>query len=125
MFWKCARQALTALSKAEAKLQMLCEGSLATKNVGMSLKESMKPQRKIIERWETIKDLYKRVEFASEDDKEMIEGEEDILLIDNKAATPHLSPRNWKLENPLFESKGKLTQTKNQPWKTEGDSCTR
>ena len=39
VFWKCARQGLVSLSTAEAELQMLCEGSLATKNVGMLVKE--------------------------------------------------------------------------------------
>ena len=47
MFWKCARQALTALSTAEAELQMLCEGSLATRNVGMLMKEMMKPRTEV------------------------------------------------------------------------------
>ena len=32
-----------SLSTAEAELQMLCEGSLATKNVGMLVKEMTRP----------------------------------------------------------------------------------
>jgi hypothetical protein len=53
----------------------------------MLLKEMLKPQKKVMERWETIKDLDTREEFASEDDEEVNEGGEDILLVDNKAAT--------------------------------------
>ena len=53
----------------------------------MSLEEMMKPQKEIMERWETIKDLDEREEFASEDDEEVNEGEEATLLVDNKAAT--------------------------------------
>jgi hypothetical protein len=66
---------------------MLCEGSLATRNVGMLMREMMKPIKEVRERVETSKELIKREEFALEDDDEIVEGEEDILLVDNKAAT--------------------------------------
>ena len=45
VFWKCAKQGLVSMSTAEAELQMLCEGSLATKNVGMLVKEMTKPRK--------------------------------------------------------------------------------
>ena len=54
VFWKCARQGLVSLSTAEAELQMLCEGSFATKNVGTLVKEMTKPMKDFQERKETI-----------------------------------------------------------------------
>ena len=38
IYWKCAKQALVAQSAAESELQMLCEGSFATENVGMLMR---------------------------------------------------------------------------------------
>ena len=57
VYWKCARQALIAMSTAESELQMLCEGSLATRNVGILIKETMKPMKESSETEETIKEL--------------------------------------------------------------------
>jgi hypothetical protein len=37
-----------SLPTAEAELQMLCEGSLATEHVGMLLKETTKPPNEIL-----------------------------------------------------------------------------
>jgi hypothetical protein len=48
------QKGLVSLSTAEAEPQMLCEGSLATKNVGTLLKEMAKPQKEFKERNETI-----------------------------------------------------------------------
>ena len=48
VYWKCAKQASTAMSTAETELQMLCEGSLAMKNVGMIMKKMIKPFQKTI-----------------------------------------------------------------------------
>ena len=86
VFWKCARQGLVSLSTTEAELQMLCEGSLATKNVGMLVKETTKPMKDFQERKKTIQELNDKEEFQADED-EPIEGEEDVLLVDNKAAT--------------------------------------
>ena len=87
VYWKCARQALIAMSTAESELQMLCEGSLATRNVGMLIKEMMKPMKEIPETKETIKELDEREEFALDEEQKIDQGEEDLLLVDNKAAT--------------------------------------
>jgi hypothetical protein len=86
VFWKCAKQGLVSMSTAEAELQMLCEGSLATKNVGMLMKEMTKPMKEFVERKETLQELLDKEEFQA-DEEEPPEGEEDILLVDNKAAT--------------------------------------
>ena len=64
IYWKCARQALIALSTAEAELQMMCEGSLAVRNVGMLMKETVKPYKEKLEKIETLKELEEREEFA-------------------------------------------------------------
>lgn len=87
VYWKCARQALVAMSTAESELQMLCEGSLATRNVGMLVKETMKPMKEVIKAQETIQELNEREEFALDDEQQVEVGEEDLLLVDNKAAT--------------------------------------
>ena len=39
------------------------------------------------EKSESSKELLEREEFALDDEDEIVEGEEDILLVDNKAAT--------------------------------------
>jgi hypothetical protein len=48
------------MSTAESELQMLCEGSLATRNVGTLIKEMMKPMKESSESEETIKELEER-----------------------------------------------------------------
>ena len=55
---------------------MLCEGSLATKNVGMLVKEVTKPMKDFQERKETMQELHDKKEFQADED-EPIEGEED------------------------------------------------
>ena len=87
VYWKCARQALIAMSTAESELQMLCEGSLATRKVGMLIKEMMKPMKDKLEEEETIKELDEREEFALDEEQKIGSGQEDLLLVDNKAAT--------------------------------------
>ena len=71
VFWKCARQGLVSLSTAEAELQMLCEGSLATKNVGMLVKEMTKPMKDFQERKETIQELNDKEEFQADEDENL------------------------------------------------------
>ena len=79
VYWKCAKQALIALSAAEAELQMLCEGSLAVRNVGMLMKEMMKPYKERLEKIETLKELEEREEFAEDEYEEtIVEGQENI-----------------------------------------------
>ena len=65
---------------------MLCEGSLTTKNVGMLMKEMTRPMKDFKERRETIQQLRDKEDFQADED-EPVEGEEDVLLVDNKAAT--------------------------------------
>ena len=87
VFWKCGSQNLIALSTAESELQMLVEGSLAAQNIGLLMKEVMKIPSTHEERKETIKELEEREEFNDEE-KEIDEDDlEDLLCIDNKAAT--------------------------------------
>ena len=76
---------VSVLEAREAR-RMLCEGSLATKKVGMLLKEMVKPQKDFKARTETIKELQDKEEPRT-DEEATIGGEEDILLVDNKAAT--------------------------------------
>ena len=45
-----------------------------------------KPMKDFQERKETIQELHDKEEFQADED-EPIEGEEDVLLVDNKAAT--------------------------------------
>ena len=52
----------------------------------MLLKEMVKPQKELKERVEIIKAFEEKEEFQT-DEEELIKGEEDILLADNKAAT--------------------------------------
>jgi hypothetical protein len=66
VYWKCARQALIAMSTAESELQMLCEGSLATRNVGTLIKEIMKPMKEVPEPKETIKEIEMWLEREAE-----------------------------------------------------------
>ena len=88
VYWKCARQALTPMSTAESELQMLREGSLATSDVGMLIKEMTKPMKEVLEEEEeTLQELNEREEFALDDGQKVDEGNEDLLLVDNKAAT--------------------------------------
>ena len=86
-YWKCARQALIAMSTAESELQILCGGSLATRNVGMLINEMMKPMKESPEQEETITELDEREKLALNDEQKVDAGEEDLLLVDNKAAT--------------------------------------
>ena len=79
VYWKCARQALIAMSTAESELQMLCEGSLATRNVGMLIKEMTKPMKEVLETEETIHELNEREEFALDDEQMVEAGDEDLL----------------------------------------------
>ena len=53
---------------------MLCEGSLATKNVGMLIKETARPIKDFEERRETIQELHDKEEFQVDED-EPVEGE--------------------------------------------------
>jgi len=62
---------------------MLCEGSLATKNVRMLIKEMTKPIKDFKERSVTIQELNDKEEFQT-DEEEPIEGEEDVLLVDKR-----------------------------------------
>ena len=87
IFWKCGVQALIATSTAESELQMLVEGSLAAQNVGMMVKEMLKPIKKKEQRLETIKELEEREEFAEDTRNEDHSEEPDVLCVDNKAAT--------------------------------------
>ena len=65
---------------------MMCEGSLAAQNIGMLVKEIMNGPHQRIRRKETSEEMIQREEFN--DEKEfIIEGTEDVLCIDNKAAT--------------------------------------
>ena len=98
VYWKCARQALIAMSTAESELQMLREGSLATRSVGMLIKEIIKPMKEVLEAEETIQELNEREEFALDDEQEAEVGDEDLLLVDNKAATMILVQESgsWK-----------------------------
>ena len=52
----------------------------------MLLKEMTKPIKEFKERMGTIQELHDKDEFQAADE-ETIEGEEDILSVDNKAAT--------------------------------------
>ena len=63
VFWKCPKQGLVSMSTAEAELQILCAGSLATKNVGMLMKEMTKPMKEFVERRETIQELLDKKNF--------------------------------------------------------------
>ena len=85
----------------------------------MLRKEMMKPYEEKLEKVETFKELEEREEFA-EDEYEgtIVEGEEDILLVDNKAATLILVQESgsWRTRH---------LRAKNQSSKTESDSCTR
>ena len=87
IFWKCGVQALIATSTAESELQMLVKGSLAAQNVGMMVKEMLKPIKKKERRLETIKELEEREEFAEDTRDEDQSEEPDVLCVDNKAAT--------------------------------------
>jgi hypothetical protein len=53
----------------------------------MLIKEMMKPMTESLEAEETIKELEDREEFALNDEQKVEVGEEDLLLVDNKAAT--------------------------------------
>ena len=64
VFWKRAKKGLVSMSTAEAELQMLCEGSLATKNVGMLVKEMTKPRKDFQERKESIQELHNKEELS-------------------------------------------------------------
>ena len=98
VFWKCGTQALIATSTAESELQMLVEGCLAAQNIGMLVKEVLKPRRVKEEKLESIKEFQERAEFAEVDKKED-DVKEDVLCIDNKAATQILIQRKWIMEN--------------------------
>ena len=71
VYRKCARQALIAMSTAESELQMLRKGSLATRNVGMLIKEMMKPMKEVTEPEETIQELDERKVFALENEQKI------------------------------------------------------
>jgi hypothetical protein len=60
VYWKCASQTLIGMSTAESEVQTLCEGSLATRNVGTLIKEMTKPMKEVIEVEETAKELDER-----------------------------------------------------------------
>ena len=79
---------------------MLCEGSLATRNVGMLIKETMKPRKESPESEETIKELDEREESALDDEQKVEVGDEDLLLVDNKAATLILvqESESWRID---------------------------
>jgi len=88
VFWKCGTQSLISLSTAEAELQMLTEGSLAAQNIGLLIKEVTKLPKRICERQETIKELEEREEFNDEEEILFADEDlEDLLCVDNKAAT--------------------------------------
>ena len=46
-----------------------------------------KPMKEVVEAIETIQELNEREEFALDDEQQVEVGEEDLLLVDNKAAT--------------------------------------
>ena len=53
----------------------------------MLIKEMMKPMKEIPETKETIKELDEREEFALNDEQKVDVVKEDLLSVDNKAAT--------------------------------------
>ena len=127
VFWKCAKQGLVSLSTAEAELQMLCEGSLATTNVGMLVKEMTKPRKDFEERKESIQELHNKEEFQA-DEEEPIEGEEDVLLVDNRAATLILVQvsGSWRTRHPRVRAsalKQRVDLGKQKVCHVPGDQC--
>ena len=103
---------------------MLCEGSLATKNVGTFMEEMIKPMKDFEERKETIQELLDKEEFQADEDF-LIEGEEDVLLVVNKAATLILVQEKGSWINQTPEGESKCSKTKSRSRKTEGYSRSR
>jgi hypothetical protein len=120
VFWKCGTQALIATSTAESELQMMVEGGLAAQNIGMLIKEVLKPNKIKEVQKESIEEFQKREEFAIEEPRDENE-KEDVLCIDNKAATQiliqesgswrtrHLRVRASSLKQRVEEKRLKLT----------------
>jgi hypothetical protein len=90
---------------------MLIEGSLAAQNIGMLVKEMRRPKfRRERKGIETIQELQDREEFAEEPDDEDSdeEFEEDLLCVDNKAATQILVQESgsWRTRHLRVRSSG-------------------